>query len=335
MPCSTSSAYPTHAGASLQTRGGTACDAARAWRPALFVGLLLGCAASLLVSGCNKDSSGSAAGASAQAQPGRALRVSEAPGGRTSDKDRSVSPGELPIKEPPGSEPSTTSGELAPGVNEEFDEDILLAIDEALLAVDENAFATLFKKEAVVVDGQIVRKEKFAHPDNCRRWRSLRTRGYAPKNSLGKQINAGALVRCGSLEFLALARPSRVSHVRGLLARAGLSILPAIVASATSPLAEQARDRAVAKGSTLAEFLPTARPIPSELPGRLSIAEPSSKSNVIINAEVWGDINSDGVEDLALSVLNAADDNSSFDMRLIHVTRRSPSAPLTVLAVVE
>jgi hypothetical protein len=263
------------------------------------------------------------------------MRVARAHGARASSKGSSASTRLSSIEEPPESESSTATGEILPGVNEEFDEDILLAIDEALESIDENAFATLFKKEAVVVDNQIVKKEKFAHPDNCRRWRNLRTRGYAPKNALAKQINVGALVRCGSLEFLALARPSRVSHVRGLLARSGLGVLPAIVASATSPLAEQARDRAVAKGSTLTEFLPTARAIPSELPGRLSIAEPSSKSNVIVNAEVWGDINSDGVEDLVLSVLNAADDNSAFDMRLIHVTRRSSSAPLTVLAVVE
>jgi hypothetical protein len=306
------------------------------WRPAFFVSwLLLGCATSLLVSGCNRGGSRSASVTSVRVEPVRAARVAEAHDVRGSDKERSASSRRSPITETTGSASSTTTGELEPGVNEEFDEDVLFAIDEALEAIDENAFATLFKKETVVIDNQIVRKEKFAHPDNCRRWRNLRARGYAPKSVLAKQINVGALVRCGSLEFLALARPSRVSHVRGLLAGAGPSRLPAIVASATSPLAEQARDRAVAKGSMLDEFLPTARTIPSELPGRLSIAEPSSKSNVIVNAEVWGDINSDGVEDLVLSVLNAADDNSSFDMRLIHVTRRSSSAPLTVLAVVE
>jgi hypothetical protein len=288
------------------------------------------------VSACNREGSRSASVTSVRAEPVRAVRAFEARGTRATANERGASTRALPAPQPRASESSTApGGEIAPGVNDEFGEDILLDIDEALDAIDENAFATLFKKEAVLVDNQIVKKEKFAHPDNCRRWRNLRRRGYAPKNALAKQINAGALVRCGSLEFLALARPSRVSHVRGLLARAEPSLLPAIVASATSPLAEQARDRAVAKGATLTEFLPTARIIPSELPGRLSIAEPSSKSNVIVNAEVWGDINSDGVEDLVLSVLNAADDNSSFDMRLIHVTRRSSSAPLTVLAVME
>jgi hypothetical protein len=230
---------------------------------------------------------------------------------------------------------ATPSAELDPGANEEFDPDILLDIGEALSAVDENAFATLFKKERVLVNGELVRKEKFAHPDNCRRWRSLQSRGYAPKNALARQVDAGALVRCGSLEFLARARPSRHTHVRNLLVGAGPGSLPAIIASATSPLVQQARDRAVAKGSTLAEFIPSARTIPSELPGRLSIAEPSSVSSVILNAEVWGDINSDGIEDLVLSVLNSADDGTSFDVRLLQVTRLSSSSPLRVLAVMD
>jgi hypothetical protein len=245
-------------------------------------------------------------------------------------------PGERPAPLDPSSDPTATAtAELEPGASEEFDEDILLDIDEALAAVDENAFAMLFKKVQVVVDGELVRKEKFAHPDNCRRWRSLRTRGYAPKSALGKQIDAGALVRCGALEFLARARPSRVTHVRKLLVGAGPSALPAAVASATSPLAEQARDRAVARGASLAEFLPNARTTPSELPGRLSITEPSSESSVILNAEAWGDINADGVEDLVLSVLNTADDGTYYAMRLLQVTRLSPSSPLSVLAVLE
>jgi hypothetical protein len=227
------------------------------------------------------------------------------------------------------------SAELEPGMNEEFDQDILLDLDDALSAVEENAFATLFKKEQVFVDGELVRKEKAAHPDNCRRWRSLRSRGYAPKTALAKQVDAGALVRCGCLEFLTRARTSRLTHVRNLLAGAGPSALPAIVASATSPIAQQARDRAVANGLTLADFIPSAHTVPSEVPGRLSITEPPSASNIIVNAEVWGDVNADGVEDIVLSVLNTADDGTSFDMRLIQMTRLSSSSPLTVLAVME
>lgn len=302
---------------------------------------LLGCAAaSLAVTGCDPDR--------ARGEPATSVRVERSRGSRdsihrgsstpASDEGRPEPAVERPAPRPastwPTNDPITTqSAQLEPSVNEEFDPDILLDLDEALAAVDENAFAMLFKKVQVLVDGELVKKEKFAHPDNCRRWRGLRKKGYAPKSALGKQIDAGALVRCGSLEFLAKARASRRSHVRNLLVGATPSALPAIVASASSSLAEQARDRAVARGASLAELLPGARIIPSELPGRLSIAEPSSESSIILNAEAWGDVNADGIEDLILSVLNTSDDASYYEMRLIQVTRLSPSSPLAVLAV--
>jgi hypothetical protein len=272
------------------------------------------------------------------ATPGRGDPAARAPAPRASEREPTgAEPATLAsARERPSSDPiATNTTELEPGVNEDFDQDILLDIDDALAATNENAFATLLKQERVLVDGKLVKKEKSAHPDSCRRWRSLRARGYAPKSALGKQINAGALVRCGCLEFLARARPSRVSYVRNLLVGAGPSSLPAIVASATSPLAQEARNRAVARGSALAEFLPNSHSVASELPGRLAIAEPSSRSSVILNSEVWGDINSDGVEDVVLSVLNTSDDGTYFDLRLIQVTRSSVTAPVTVLAVTD
>lgn len=311
-------------------------------------------AACLAASGCSSERSRGEPVTSVRVEPARAAQRAEPARGEVrpaSDRvlpERAISERRAPERldpEPPveGRAAARTAGDpiavataqLDPGVNEEFDQDIVLDIDAALSAVDENAFAMLFKKVQVVVDGELVRREKFAHPDNCRRWRGLRAHGYAPKSALGKQIDAGALVRCGALEFLARARPSRVTHVRKLLVGAGPSALPALVASATSPLAEQARARAVAKGASLAEFLPSAHTIPSELPGRLSIAEPSSESSVILNAEAWGDINADGVEDLVLSVLNTADDATYYEMRLVQVTRLSPSSPLRVLAILE
>jgi hypothetical protein len=187
----------------------------------------------------------------------------------------------------------------------------------------------------VLVDGELVRKEKSSHPDNCRRWRALRARGYEPKSATSRHVNAGALVRCGCLEFLERAKPSRVSYVRNLLPGVGPSTLPALVASAPSPLAMEARGRAVARGATLADLLPAARVTQSELPGRLSIVEPSSESSIILNAEVWGDINSDQVEDLVLSVLNTSEDGTFFELRLVQVTRSSADAPVTVLAVMD
>lgn len=212
---------------------------------------------------------------------------------------------------------------LAPGANDEFDPAAIADVKQALSAVEENAFAPL------------VQGDKRVLPNSCRAWRSFRSRGYAPKTALAEQLDGGALVRCGAYEFLARAKSSRVSHVRNALANAGPNDLPAIVASATSKLALRARNFAVAKGLTLGGFLPDARAGKSELRGRVLIDEPASATSVIVNAEAWGDVNSDEIEDLLLSVLNSSDDLSYFDLRLIEVTRSAPDAPLTVLAVSE
>jgi hypothetical protein len=223
------------------------------------------------------------------------------------------------VPEPLPAEPQT----FAPGANDEFDPAALADVKQALSAVEENAFAPL------------VHGDKRVLPKSCREWRSFRSRGFAPKSALAEQLDGGALVRCGTYEFLARARPSRRSHVRKALQGAGPNELPALVASTTSKLALRARNLAVAKGLTLGAFLPGARSGRSELRGRVLIDEPASATSVIVNAEAWGDVNSDEVEDLLLSVLNSSDDLSYFDLRLIEVTRAAPDAPLTVLAVSE
>ena len=218
-------------------------------------------------------------------------------------------------------EPPQTA--LPPGANDEFDPGALADVEYALVADNENAFATL------------VHEKKRVLPRNCRDWKTFKKRGYTPKSALGEHLDGGALVRCGSLEFYSRAAPSRISHVRDALVGAGPNTLPAIVASATSKPALQARTAAAARGATLSELLPSAYTGSSELLGRVAIIEPSSETSVLLNAEVWGDINRDGIEDLVISVLNSSDDGSYLDVRLIEVTRLSASAPLTVLAVLQ
>jgi hypothetical protein len=244
---------------------------------------------------------------SAQAVPGSGKGGASEP-----DEDEATAPAQPPER-------------LAPGGNDEFDAAALADVKLALGAVEESAFAPLLHKDKRVL------------PDNCRSWQALRKRGYAPnpKNPLAEQRDAGALVRCGAYEFLARAKSSRVSHVRKALEGAGPDGLPAIVASATSKLALRARSVAVSRGLTLGEFLPSARVGRSELRGRVAIDEPASATSVIVNAEVWGDVNSDEIEDLLLSVLNSSEDLGYFEMRLIEVTRLAAGAPLTVLAVSE
>jgi hypothetical protein len=61
---------------------------------------------------------------------------------------------------------------------------------------------------------------------------------------------------------------------------------------------------------TFVDLVPDAHLGKSELPGRLRIFEPASRTSVTLNAEAWGDINGDGVEDLLISALNTADHGS-------------------------
>jgi len=266
----------------------------------------------LLLCACNADRGGSDPVTSVQLRPSRATIVAPVDPPPAAEDSSARRPVEAVQPEP---------GLLAPGANDEFDAATLADLKGALSAVEEAAFAPL------------VLGDKRVTPNNCRSWRTLRARGFAPKNALAARLDGGALARCGALEFLVRARPSRVGHVRNALVGAGPNSLPAIVASATSRLALQARNVAVSKALTLGQFLPGARTGKSELRGRVLIDEPASATSVIVNAEAWGDVNSDEIEDLLLSVLNSDDDASYFDLRLIEVTRTTPDAPLTVLAV--
>lgn len=280
----------------------------------------------LLLWGCNAERGGNV-GSVQPLRAGAQSRAEAAP----PQPEAEPAPGPAPPRRKRTAEGSPNArAELLPGATEEFDPDALADLDEALSAVEENAFATLVRATRNEL-GE--RQEKSVKPDSCRAWRTLRTRGYAPKNALAKQVDAGALVRCGGLEFLARARPSRVSHVRDILAGAGPSTLPAIVATATSKLAQRSRSVAASKGWSIAELLPDARAGESDLPGRVAILEPASATSVILNAEAWGDVNSDETEDVLLSVMSTSDDGSYFEMRLLEVTRASAAAPWTVLTV--
>jgi hypothetical protein len=276
------------------------------------------CAAAIALSwGCNR----SEPAASARPQPARTAAAAE---------ERAAPPPAAARTRGPSRRTAITAlpepVELLPRASQELAVAGLDEVKRALGAVDEDAFALL------------VHEEKVALPNNCVSWRSLRKRGYVPrktKTGLAEQVDSGALVRCGALEFLARAKPSRFSYVQSAIEGAGPQALPAIVASAPSKAEQRARSAAVGKALTLEEYLPDARAGQSELMRRVSIIEPSSATSVIIHAEAWGDINGDEVEDLLLSVLNSSDEETYFDMRLIEVTRLSPRAPLTVLAVSE
>jgi hypothetical protein len=208
---------------------------------------------------------------------------------------------------------------LQPEVGVEFEASLAANPRQSLEAVDSTGFARL------VHDGE------SALPDTCTKWKALKLRGFLPSNALARQTDAGAVVRCGVLEFLLRASPSRISYVRTALDGAGPDTLPAIIGTATSQSALAARRTAEGQGMRLSQVEPDAHIGKSGLPGRVVILEPKSVTSITLNAEAWGDVNGDGIEDVLVSVLNAADNGSFFDMRVIVLTRLAPTSSLTVI----
>lgn len=170
-------------------------------------------------------------------------------------------------------------------------------------------------------------------PANCAQWTALRGRGFEPTTTLEAQGNNFAIIRCGALVLLKRARPSSVSYVREIPAdRRLLAILPAAVASGLDAAREQARNQAGLAGRNLREFDAEATLTRA---GRrkdgFEIAESGAGGLTLLNFEIWGDLNGDGIEDLALSVVNTDPENGDAEARLILVSRSSSNEALRLI----
>jgi len=207
---------------------------------------------------------------------------------------------------------------LPPGASPELDPGALRDVEAALTAVGDTDF------------GLLERGDREITPKTCREWRGLREAGFYPPNTYEMHVDARAQVRCGTLEFLGRASPSRSSYVKGAIENAQPGALPAILATALSGEDESARHAAVENGKSLEDLIPDARLAPSARPRRITIAEPSG-SRVTLHVEAWGDISGDGFEDLLVSVLNSVDQGTYFEMRLLRMTRVAPEGALLVI----
>lgn len=54
---------------------------------------------------------------------------------------------------------------------------------------------------------------------------------------------------------------------------------------------------------------------------------------ILVHAEAWGDLNDDGVDDIALSVVNGATRGTYNYVRLLTLSRGTSGATLTPVAV--
>jgi hypothetical protein len=215
---------------------------------------------------------------------------------------------------PPGEE---NAGRYAVQWSSELRLPALSGIAALLDTVDDQAFG------ALVHDGPA------STPKTCREWSALHAQGFQPKNNLEAQPDNGAKVRCRTLEWLQRAKPSTVSFLDSFRwDPSALEMLPAALSTALSP-EEQAR---VAQATRKHESLKTLNPnLKSKKEGEGPFEIREKDSTILIDEQARGDFDADGVEDIVLSVTNAVNRGSYSDVRLVILTRKTPTGVLTIL----
>ncbi len=178
--------------------------------------------------------------------------------------------------------------------------------------------------------GELKLNDERVRPANCTQWAELHARSYEPVNTPEEQADNGAKLRCLTLAVLQRAHTARTSHIR-LLAwdTSMLIVLPATVATALNQESVRARDQATAAGKSLSEYAPNARAKPSSEERTLEINE--GETLIVLHAEAWGDFNGDGIDDVALSVVNGPVRGTYAAVRLFVLTRLSADGLLKVV----
>jgi hypothetical protein len=178
--------------------------------------------------------------------------------------------------------------------------------------------------------GELKLNGERVRPTSCTQWAELHSHQYEPVNTPEEQADNGAKLRCLTLALLQRAHAARTSHIRSLAWDSSmLRVLPAAVATALNQDSIRARDNATTAGKSLAEFAPSARAKPSSEARTLEIDQ--GDTLITLHAEGWGDFDGDGVDDIALSVVNGAVRGTYAAVRLLVLTRLSADGLLKVV----
>jgi hypothetical protein len=178
--------------------------------------------------------------------------------------------------------------------------------------------------------GTLARDGQMRFPKTCREREALKAKGFAPETALQAQSDAGAEIRCSTYHLLTHVEPARITFLPSTLDDSVLAVLPAFVASATSYARLAQREAAVRAGQSLRDFEPHARTT-LDSSGAPTIVERDSGTRINLELQARGDFDSDGIEDMAISVLNSADQSRWAEMRLLVLTRTADTAMLTLV----
>jgi hypothetical protein len=178
--------------------------------------------------------------------------------------------------------------------------------------------------------GTLARDGQMRFPKTCRERDALKASGFAPETALQAQSDAAAEIRCSTFHLLTHVRPARITFLPGTLDDSVLEMLPAFVASATTHERVRQREAATTAGWSLREFEPHARTT-LDRSGAPVIAERDFGTNIHLELQARGDFDADGIEDMAISVLNSADQSNWAEMRLLVLTRTADTAMLTLV----
>lgn len=180
--------------------------------------------------------------------------------------------------------------------------------------------------------GELARGEKVVMPKSCADWKRLHESGYEPSTAIEVQPDLAAKARCSALTLLMRAKPASRSFVRDLkLTPKIVSILPADVASSTSPDDEAKLTASTAQKRSLKEHDPKLKAKAGAIPGSLEIFQGDAQSYILIEPLAWGDVDGDGIDDLVVSVTNGASEGSALSARVMVLTRSEADAVLRVV----
>jgi len=105
------------------------------------------------------------------------------------------------------------------------------------------------------------------------------------------------------------------------------------VATAFNETREHAVTDATANRLSLAQLDSQAKVNPSRDEHTVEIIEGDGKAMIVVHAEAWGDLNDDGVDDVAVSVVHGATQGTYSYVRLLTLSRHTRGGLLEPVAV--